>query len=789
MPQQPKILFINSLKAYICFLLLCCCTLLCKAQSDSTLQGFSPFKFGAAVNVNLLKSSSQYRALVTREYNSLTGENAMKFGTLHTSQNGYAFKDGDTLVNFAQATNKRVHGHTLIWYNSLPTWVTNFVGDSAAWENLMKTHIDTVVKHFKGKVTSWDVVNEAFNDDGTLRSSVWLTNLGANYIARAFQYAHNADPNALLFYNDYGHEYSSAKLLAIKNLAANFLANNVPIDGIGMQLHVNKNTSNNNISNAIDSMLATGLKVHIAEFDVAVNPANDQTLTYDSASASLLFGKYKFIARYAKKIAANKLYGITTWNVTDGDSWIPSNYSRPDFPLPFSSNYQKKTAFTAIKDALTKQWDFDASSGQSFVGTYTDLGTTGNLITTGFTGNAIGTDNDNSSVQNIGFNFAFNGSLYNQFVLNTNGYIKLGASAPSANSIFYPTVSANAGSVITTTDIDLIYPYNHDLKSGALTPEYRVATTGVIGARVCTIQFKNVADKIAPVQYTNMEFQIKLYEGSNAIEFIYGNWVASASTSTLITGAVGLKGINADESINIAKGSSVTWATAVSTANNFYFRNGDYASTGPQFSTRNGFLPDAGRTFRFVPTTTLLPVTFIQFSGTIDNVNAYLHWVTANEVNNSGFEIQRSFDGINFIAIGNVVSKREDASANNYYSFIDIKPTLTNIIYYRLRQIDNNGFSTFSKVISLSSNTNYTTKITIQNPISATILVTINSQQSQQIVFVLTDNTGRTIWTKHEAISSGINNINIPTPALSAGLYMLSVNTPNNCKTFKLLKQ
>ena len=116
---------------------------------DTSLYKMMPFPVGAAVGVNLMKSNTSYNGVVTKEYNSITPENAMKFGGLHPAENTFFWTDADYLVSYAQANNKRVHGHTLNWYTSLPTWVTNFVGDSTAWENLLKTHIQTVVTHFK----------------------------------------------------------------------------------------------------------------------------------------------------------------------------------------------------------------------------------------------------------------------------------------------------------------------------------------------------------------------------------------------------------------------------------------------------------------------------------------------------------------------------------------------------------------------------------------------------------------------------------------------------------------
>lgn len=316
--------------------------------ADTMLYKMMPFKMGASVSVNLMKTNAKYNGVVTKEYNSITAENAMKFGALHPAQNTYFWTDADYLVDYAIANGKRVHGHTLNWYRSLPSWVTNFSGDSAAWEDLLKTHIQTVVSHFKGKVSSWDVVNEAFNDDGTIRNSIWVQHLGTDYIARCFQYARQADPDVLLFYNDYGHEYSSAKRAAIANMIADFKSRGIPIDGIGMQFHMTYTQSDANISAAISMAAATGLKVHISELDIRLNDAKVQGLVLTPTLADQQAARYKFVVKTYNSIPAAQQYGITTWNVGDADSWIPGWLGAPDYPLPFDVNYLRKPAYRAI---------------------------------------------------------------------------------------------------------------------------------------------------------------------------------------------------------------------------------------------------------------------------------------------------------------------------------------------------------------------------------------------------------------------------------------------------------
>ena len=318
------------------------------STADTNLYQYMPFPMGASVGIARMKNNARYIEVVTKEFNSITAENAMKFRALHPAENTYQWTDADFLVDFAQKNGKRLHGHTLNWYQYLPAWVNNFSGDSIAWENLLKGHIQTVVAHFKGKVASWDVVNEYFNDDGTIRPSVWVKNLGADYIARCFQYAHEADPDAILFYNDYGHEYSSAKRTAIGKLINSFKERNIPIHGIGMQFHMTYTQSDANISAAIDFAAATGLKVHISELDVRVNNNKVQGLTFTDAMAAQQADRYKQVVKIYNAIPKSQQFGITTWNVGDADSWVPSWQGAPDYPLPFDANYLRKPAYKAI---------------------------------------------------------------------------------------------------------------------------------------------------------------------------------------------------------------------------------------------------------------------------------------------------------------------------------------------------------------------------------------------------------------------------------------------------------
>lgn len=158
------------------------------------------FPIGASINSRLLAENNAYRNVAIAEFTSVTAENHMKMMLVHPEANRFDFSKGDEIVAFAKDHQKRIHGHTLVWHNQVPKWMNEFSGDTQAWEAMLKNHIQTVAKHYKGQVAGWDVVNESFLDDGSLRPTVWSKNI-PDYIAKSFQWAHEADPNAILFYN------------------------------------------------------------------------------------------------------------------------------------------------------------------------------------------------------------------------------------------------------------------------------------------------------------------------------------------------------------------------------------------------------------------------------------------------------------------------------------------------------------------------------------------------------------------------------------------------------------
>ncbi|WP_442589222.1 endo-1,4-beta-xylanase [Pedobacter sp. AW31-3R] len=316
--------------------------------SDGTLKTGVPFPVGAAVKIKPLRNSAAYRNVLIKQFSSITAENAMKFGSLHPSENVYRWKDADEIVAFAIKHQLRVHGHTLLWPKSNPEWVKKFQGDSVAWEGLLKRHIQTVVKHFKGKVASWDVVNEAMGDDGRLKKNIWLQKLGPGYIARCFQYAHEADPNAILFYNDYGHEYSAKRRRAIISMVKDLRNKGVPIDGLGLQMHTKLRIVDKKIQDALKEVAATGLMIHISELEITVGHGLPTVFQLTDDLNQRQGQKYKMIFKAYSTIPARQQFGITTWGVGDQDSFRNAKLKNHEYPILFDPDYQPKAAVKAV---------------------------------------------------------------------------------------------------------------------------------------------------------------------------------------------------------------------------------------------------------------------------------------------------------------------------------------------------------------------------------------------------------------------------------------------------------
>lgn len=318
-------------------------------------------KIGTAADPEFLGESS-YSSILGTEFSQLEPENQMKFGLIHprpnTDPNPYDFSGADTLVSFAQTHSMVVRGHTLVWHNQVPDWLTNGISggtiDSTQLSTILQGHIQTVMTHYSGKVYAWDVVNEAFNEDGTLSDTLWYDQpgigfggQGTKYIEQALTWAHAADPNAKLFYNDFNDEIVNLKSDAIYTMAADFKNRGVPLNGIGFQMHIDLTFDNpltlTSFTNNLQRFAALGMELHITELDIRLHSSDSVSLT---AQAHL----YGEIVNICMQQPACKV--IQTWGFTDAHSWIPIFIPGWGWGLPWDASYQKKPAYVAILATL-----------------------------------------------------------------------------------------------------------------------------------------------------------------------------------------------------------------------------------------------------------------------------------------------------------------------------------------------------------------------------------------------------------------------------------------------------
>jgi endo-1,4-beta-xylanase len=320
------------------------------------------FPIGVAITPSNLNLGSGERGIIDAEFNSLTAENAMKMGPLHPQENTYYWSDADKIVNFAVARNLKIRGHALCWHQQTPSWLfRNTDGTTVTKEvllNRLKDHITQVVTRYKGKVYAWDVVNEAIDESPSkiYRESQWYTICGEEFIAKAFQWAHEADPDALLFYNDYSTE-SASKRDKIYTFLKGLKDSGVPVHGIGLQGHWSTGwPSEQELRDAIIKYASLGIKIQITELDVSVysstedfsirTPGDDD---FTPLREQKQIDKYKMLFRVFRDYK-DHITGVTFWNVSDKHSWL-DNFpvaNRKNYPLLFDENYQRKKVYYEV---------------------------------------------------------------------------------------------------------------------------------------------------------------------------------------------------------------------------------------------------------------------------------------------------------------------------------------------------------------------------------------------------------------------------------------------------------
>ena len=352
---------------------------ICSTQEPQTLkEAFKDhFVIGAALSANQINGGDpQALELTIKQFNTITAENAMKFGSIHPAQDTYNFEAADQFVEFGEQNDMFIIGHVLIWHSQTGRWTfKDENSDDVDRETLlarMKDHIDTVVGRYKGRVHGWDVLNEALNDDGTLRNSKWMQIIGEDYMQKAFEYAHEADPEAELYYNDYNMQNPKKRQGAVR-LVKSLLDKGVKVDGIGMQAHWGLDYPTIEEAEAsITAFAELGVKVMITEMDINVLPdpwqwrSADIGMNVDREKALNPYTEglpdsvqQQLTDKYAELFAlfikySDKISRITFWGTHDGHSW-KNNFpvrGRTNYPLLFDREYAPKPAYYAIMDLI-----------------------------------------------------------------------------------------------------------------------------------------------------------------------------------------------------------------------------------------------------------------------------------------------------------------------------------------------------------------------------------------------------------------------------------------------------
>jgi endo-1,4-beta-xylanase len=307
---------------------------------------------GAALNTDAFRNNDAYMEIFEREFNVITPENMFKFGPLSTGRGRYFWHDTDAMVDWAEANDMRIHGHTLVWHNQQPDWLNEDRLTPAEIEAVLEEHIKTTVGRYKGRIHEWDVVNEGIDDNGGLRDTIWLRAIGPDYIAKAFRWAHEADPDALLFYNDYNADVPNRKSREIFELVEGLVNDGVPIHGVGLQMHLihqqRQAASTEAVREVMDRLDTLGLKVAVTEMDVRIHHATRSREDMLDLQAEM----YANVMRAC--LEAPNCDTFVAWGLSDNYSWIPGFTGNEDWPLLFDAALEPKPAYYAVADVLAK---------------------------------------------------------------------------------------------------------------------------------------------------------------------------------------------------------------------------------------------------------------------------------------------------------------------------------------------------------------------------------------------------------------------------------------------------
>lgn len=364
--MRRKVIF----ELFLCAWVLSGCALL---PTEPSLRDYATQRnicIGAAIMPEHLEEI-EYAKTVAKEFNILVPENHLKWSYVHPGKNRYDFSKADTIIEFAVKNGMKVRGHTLVWHRSIPEWLVSCADTENATvhfsredlENILKKHIKTIVTRYKQKIQYWDVLNEIFTwnpDSGELRKTFWYKALNMDYIEKALIWAHEADEEAKLFINEYHIEEKNPKSDALYDLIKELKKKGIPVDGIGVQLHLDttKKPDFENIETNMKRFIDLGLEVQFTEIDVSI-PGN-VTQEQLEFQAKIYEGLMDLALKYPEITA------FITWGVTDKyfrppgfDAGVSNNKVMPGSALLFDEKYRRKSAYHAIKQVLSDKTALD----------------------------------------------------------------------------------------------------------------------------------------------------------------------------------------------------------------------------------------------------------------------------------------------------------------------------------------------------------------------------------------------------------------------------------------------
>lgn len=336
------------------------------AAPDVALKDLMPrgMVIGVAINQRQFERTDRAAVdIISTQFNQISPENALKFQPTHPAEDQYTFDAADHYVQFGLDRHMQVIGHNLVWHSQTGAWVFQGAEGTPADRDMllarMRDHIHTVVGRYKGKIHGWDVVNEAVDEDGTMRKSPWQVGIGDDYVAKAFEFAHEADPDAELYYNDFNLE-KPAKRAGVIKLVKALQERKLRIDGIGNQAHWRLDTpTSEEIATTLAELHGTGLKVMYTELDINLLPNTprgaDPAVANPYANGLPDQVQQQLARRYADVFRVflahrDAVTRVTFWGLSDSDSWL--NRGRMNYPLLWDRQRQPKPAFNAVVDVL-----------------------------------------------------------------------------------------------------------------------------------------------------------------------------------------------------------------------------------------------------------------------------------------------------------------------------------------------------------------------------------------------------------------------------------------------------